>query len=171
MTSNYEDNNRNLSRLDNDSKNNYEADYFELLSAYLDGELEPSERTKVQQWLDEDPEIKQVYLKLLKLHQKMQNSAVPPNNISAEEVSAGVFEQLDRTERQRKRFAWSGGAIAAILLAAITGLIPGTNSTGLRMAKSPPKIATPIMLAVAVNKPAIKIPKAAKAYPQKTITQ
>lgn len=173
MTSNYEDNNRNLTKLDKDNTSNYEVDYFELLSAYLDGELEPSDRTQVQQWLDNDPEIKKAYLKLLKLHHQMQNSALPPSNISAEEVATGVFEQLDRTKHYRKGLVWGGGAIAATILAAIAGLIPGTNLTGLRMAKypEPTNLSAPIMLAVAVNKPAINIPKAAQTYPQKGTIQ
>ena len=166
MTFNYEDNNHNSSRPNNDQE-----DYFELLSAYLDGELEPAECAKVQQWLDEEPEIKRIYIQLLKLQNQMQNSAAPPSTISTAELSAGVFSQLDRTKRKQRSLVWCGSAIAAAVLAAISGMIPGINFSSLRMAKSSTQtdFSAPIMLAVAVNKPAINIPKAATTYPPKNI--
>ena len=175
MTFNYEDNNRNLSRPNRSKINNHQEDYFELLSAYLDGELEPAECARVQQWLDENAEIKRVYTRLLKLQSQMQNSAAPPSTISTAELSAGVFHQLDHTKRQQRSLVWCGSAIAAAVLAAMSGMLSGINFSSLRMAKSPEtNFSAPIMLAVAVNKPAINIPKAATTYPPqdiKTITR
>ncbi len=172
MTFNYEDNNRNLSSRPNSSNiNNYQEDYFELLSAYLDGELEPAECAKVQQWLDEEPEIKRVYTQLLQLQSQMQNSAVPPSTVSTDELSARVFSQLEKTKHKQRSLVWCGGAIAAAVLAAMSGIVPGISFSSLKMVKSPAQtnFSAPIMLAVAVNKPAINIPKAATTYPRNNI--
>ena len=57
---------------------------FELLSAYLDGEVSPAERQQVQQWLDTDPEIQQLYVKLLRLQQSVPRIPVPSSGSSSE---------------------------------------------------------------------------------------
>ena len=47
-----------------DMDNQFER--FELLSAYMDGELTAEERKQVQQWLDSDPEFHELYKQLLR---------------------------------------------------------------------------------------------------------
>ncbi|MEM9769414.1 MAG: zf-HC2 domain-containing protein, partial [Cyanobacteria bacterium P01_D01_bin.71] len=47
-------------------------DRFELLSAYLDGEVSPDERRLVATWLDKDPEAQCLYRRLLQLRQGFQ---------------------------------------------------------------------------------------------------
>ena len=142
-------------------------DHFELLSAYIDGELTASERNQVQAWLDRDPKIKHLYTQLLTLQGQMQHSVAPPSNKSVAEISAGVFREIDRTCRWQRRLVWGGSAIAASLFAAMSGMIPGITPFSFRMAEvKPPTTATSdsVMLAVAVNKPAVNIPKAATGY-------
>lgn len=138
------------------------ADYFELISAYIDGELSPAEKNQVQYWLDQDPKIKRTYTQLLALQGNMQRSIAPPSNKSVEEITTGVFQTIDQHRYQRK-LIWGSGAIAASLLA-VASLIPGLNPLKLNLAsrQTPTRRAEPssVMLAVAVNKPAINIPKA-----------
>lgn len=137
---------------------------LELLSAYIDGELSAVERNQVQIWLDEDPQFKQLYSQLLALQGQIQHSVAPPSEKSVSEITAGVFRAVDRKRRQRKLF-WGGSALAASILAAVAGLIPGTAPLRMATRENPAEIESKtVMLAVAVNKPAIDIPKALDGY-------
>jgi anti-sigma factor RsiW len=143
-----------------------EAHRFELLSAYIDGEATVAERKQVQQWLDNDPEIKQTYLQLLQLQDRMQNLSVPSQAISADILTERVFNQIDRRNR-KKAIIW-GGAIAATVVATVSSLIPLPTSS-LRMAKDSiqNQVSKPMMVAVSLNKPTVVIPKAAVAAPNR----
>ncbi|MBE9167554.1 zf-HC2 domain-containing protein [Pleurocapsales cyanobacterium LEGE 06147] len=151
------------------SKLNYtEEDCFELLSAYLDGEATPQERQQVQQWLDCDPEIKKIYLQLRRLHDDLQNLAAPITSTPAEHVSAKVFECIDRSQRRRRTLLWGSGAIAALFVAALSNFF-STSSPTFKLVQSPEldSASQTLMVAVAVNKPAVRIPKTAVASPQR----
>ena len=137
------------------------TDCFELLSAYIDGELSSTERNQVQCWLDQDPQVKNLYTQLLSLQSSMQLSVAPPSSKSVAEITTGVFQSIDR--RRQRRLILTGSAIAAAILTTITALIPGITPPGLRVAesgKADDTTSESIMLAVAVNKPAINIPQA-----------
>ena len=141
---------------------NLESDSFEILSAYIDGELSPVEKQQVQAWLDQDPKIKNLYTKLLSLQRQIQHSVVPPNQKSIEEITAGVFHTINVDRyRHRRRLIFGTSAISAPVLAAITGTFSGNSSVQLANTDSPSTISPVTMLAVAVNKPAINIPKMA----------
>ncbi|WP_019505787.1 anti-sigma factor [Pleurocapsa sp. PCC 7319] len=142
-------------------------DYFELVSAYIDGELSASDRNQVQVLLDQDSEVKHLYTQLLALQSQMQNSWAPPSNKSASEVSLQVFREIDRTHNRQRGLVLGGGVLVASLLAAMSGIIPGITPLSFRMAniESPTTVnSDSVMLAVAVNKPAVNIPKAATGY-------
>ena len=141
------------------------TDSFELLSAYIDGELSPAEKKQVQTWLDSDPQFKQTYTQLLNLQGQIQNFVIPPNEKSTAEITAGVFESIDRSHRRRS-LTWIGGAIAASAVAAISGIIPGFSPLSVNMAKvnSPNSNPEQVMLAVAIDQPAINIPKSVNGY-------
>ncbi len=144
--------------------NNSQPDPFELLSAYIDGEVTPQERQQVQQWLDNDPEIKQLYRQLLTLQSGIQGLSVPsPPEISTTTLSENVFAAIDRNRNRKRLLLWGGGAIAATILATISGLLPGSNSPSLRLAESVKQETAkkPVLVAVTLNQPAIKIPKTA----------
>ncbi|HHP7232150.1 MAG TPA: anti-sigma factor family protein [Xenococcaceae cyanobacterium] len=161
MTSNYGD----LPDYQQLETNDSQPDYFELLSAYIDDEVTPQERQQVQQWLDNDPEIKQVYLQLLSLQNEIQALSVPASAVvPPETVAKNVFVTLDRTRNYRKILVWGGGAIAATMVATLSGLLPGLNSSSLRLADAiNQRIRTeePVLVAVTLNQPAVKIPKTA----------
>lgn len=136
-------------------------DRFELLSAYIDGELSATDRNRVQTWLDEDPQLRQLHCQLLALQGQIQHSTAPSSEKSTAEITAGVFQSLDR-QRHQRRLVWGGSAIAASLLAALS-FIPGTSQWRIAQ-ESVEDRATPVMLAVALNKPAIDIPKGIEGY-------
>ena len=163
MTSKHDDFKYNEAAFNLGEDESLPIDCFELLSAYIDGELSPNQRTQVQRLLDRRPEIKSLYIQLLTLQGQMQSSIAPPSNKSVAEITAGVFQSIEQRRRQR-RLIWGGSVIAASVLAGITGLIPGFTP-GLRMAEIPARGGSQsVMLAVAVNKPAINIPKAVNGY-------
>jgi len=142
------------------------TDNLELISAYLDDELSPREKAEVQTWIDLDPELKALYISMLKVQGQMQNLAVPQSDRSVEEITANVFQSLDLRRRQRRLWV-AGTALAASLVAGILGSFSGSDSGGLRMAQSPlveESQPSTVMLAVALNKPAINIPKAIDSY-------
>jgi len=165
MTSNFDAFEPDKFAYDSGEEAELSTDAFELLSAYIDGELSPTERTEVQGWLDQDPKIKNLYTQLLTLQGSMQVSIAPPSSKSVAEITTGVFQLIER--RRQRRFIFAGSAIAASMLATAIGLIPGLTSSELRIAElenSENLVSETMMLAVAVNKPAINIPKAVNGY-------
>jgi anti-sigma factor RsiW len=151
---------------DNQKLNSSKEDCFELLSAYLDGEVTPQERQQVQQWLDSDPEIKKIYLQLQRMHSGIQGINIPSANTSSQQISQEVFATIDRRQQKQRVLIWGGGAIAAMCLVALSNIFSGSGSVNFKFAnslKQDKSVNQPLMVAVAVNKPAVKIPKAAKA--------
>ena len=150
-----------------------EGDCFELLSAYIDGEATSAECQQVQELLDNDPEIKKLYIQLLRLQGEMHSLDVPiPQDISPEVISQKVFAEVERSRNQKKLFLWGGGVIATTIIAAISGIVPGFNSPSLKLAVNSPEsqiketISEPVMVAVTLNQPTVTIPKAAiSAFP------
>ncbi|VEP18879.1 conserved hypothetical protein [Hyella patelloides LEGE 07179] len=167
MTSNYDDFSEYVAP--SSELEDAEFDYFELLSAYIDGEATIAERKQVQHWLDNDPEIKQTYLQLVKLQGGMQNLTAPTQEkVSAEILSEQVFNRIDRRSNQKRAIIW-GSAIAATIIGAISGIVPNPLSpTSLRMAENSPQNnqPQPMMVAISLNKPAVVIPKAAVSEPK-----
>ncbi len=152
-------------------------DCFELLSAYLDGEVTATERRQVEEWLSTDASIKCLYKRLLNLRQGLQNIPVPTGNQS----SATTVEQVLARVNRRYQLSWlfGGAAVAACILGAISGLFPGNSSRMLEIATTPPaaeltpkatdqtSAESPLM--VALNNPVIEIPKTAVAPTQKPV--
>lgn len=140
-------------------------DRFELLSAYLDGEVSSAERRQVEEWLDTDPSVKCLYLRLLRLRSGLQNIPVEATQ-SPEEIVQQVWKKL----RYRSRWAWVLGGAIAVCAISIFGLIPGSNSRNLQIAQQPTAAPAPVAtepqapaspLMVAINNPVIEIPKTA----------
>lgn len=147
-----------------------QRDRFELLSAYLDGEVTATERQQVMAWLETDPQAQQQYAKLLKLRQGLQAMPVPQPAKSTERTTKEIFAKIDR-HRQRRTLILGGGAIAALFVGLISSVVPNSQSLSPQLAQSSTPAssevnAEPIM--VALNEPAIKIPKAAIAPEKKS---
>ena len=140
-------------------------DRFELLSAYLDGEVTASERRQVEDWLANDPEVQCLYRRLLQLRQGLRTMPVPPAQQAVEQTTQQVFARLNR--RSKTVGAWRGAAIAAVFVGALSGVLPGRQSIVPQLAQSP----NAETLMVALNTPVIEIPKASAATPENSVEQ
>lgn len=139
---------------------------FELVSAYLDGEVSGTQRQQVQQWLDHDPDVQQLHQNLLRLRQSLQTLPTPEPSYNTEDLIAGVFAAEE--ERQHRRWwLWGGSAIAAALVGA-GSLFLGSGSLSPRLAEQPVE-SDRDRLMIAVNQPVVEIPAVANANPEATL--
>jgi anti-sigma factor RsiW len=144
-------------------------DRFELLSAYLDGEVTATERKQVEDWLAHDQSVKQLHQRLLKLRSGLRTMPIPQSQQPVAETVDKVLGRLNR--RLRLLHMFGGAAVAACALGVVSGLFSGDSRT-MQFAKQPseqtqsnavkPATASPIMVAVTLNEPPVKIPKTAK---------
>ena len=145
-------------------------DCFELLSAYLDGEVTATERRQVEEWLSTDTSIKCLYKRLLNLRKGLHDIPVPATAQSSEVTINQVLTRVNR--RYRLNWMLGGAAAAACILGAISGLFP-SNSRMLEIATTQPTELTPTAadspLMVALNNPVIEIPKTAIAPTEKPV--
>jgi anti-sigma factor RsiW len=135
---------------------------FELLSAYLDGEVTAAERKQVQEWLDTDPQIQKLYTRLLRLHQGIDSIPIQPAAPPALDLSEQVFQRVDRQRRGKRLVFIGGAAIVAVVVGAIN-LLFGYDSPVRQVAEGPQ---APIgidseQLTIALNHPIVEIPAAA----------
>ncbi|MGK7872282.1 MAG: anti-sigma factor [Xenococcaceae cyanobacterium] len=169
MTSNFETSKNNREpAFDKSEVHKPERDRFELLSAYLDGEVTAAERRQVQQWLDTDAKVQQLYMRLLRLRQHIQNIPIPRAEQSAQQISEQVFRRIDRRQRFRRVFLWGGGAIAAVFVGAVSNLLPGAYLPDLRIAQPSPTSTDSELLMIALNRPVVEIPPLAVPSPHKS---
>lgn len=155
------------------SSNLMQRDRFELLSAYLDGEVTAAERKVVEAWLANDPAVQRLHSRLLKLRHGLQNMPVPAATQTAEQTAHQVFDRLER--RPKLSLVWGGAAIAALFVGALaSSILPGNQSSVPQLAKGSqqqqPAIEAPQtnaneVLLVALDKPLVDIPKAPVAIP------
>ena len=142
-------------------------DRFELLSAYLDGEVTAAERRQVEEWLANDASVKCLYARLLKLRQGLQAMPVPAPEQPLEKTVQHVMARL----RRRSQLAWAfgGAAVAACVIGSLAGIIPGGDTKPLQMAQQriepiqqtpEPAAVEGSPLMVALNNPVVEIPKA-----------
>jgi anti-sigma factor RsiW len=145
-------------------------DRFELLSAYLDGEVTAAERRQVEEWLAKDASVQCLYARLLKLRQGLRTLPVPTPQQPPEVTAQQIFARL----RRRSRLGWmvGGASIAACVIGAVSGLLPDGQSRVPQLAQKPQiqstqttsaYIAPASPLMVGLNNPVIEIPKAAVA--------
>jgi negative regulator of sigma E activity len=146
--------------------NTIKRDRFELLSAYLDGEVTAAERRQVEEWLKE-PEMQRLYARLMSLRGGLQKMPVPASQMSAEETAKQVFVKLNR--RPKRLLLLGGGAIAAMFIAGVSGLM-GQQSFSPQLAQTPQTTnVSSDGLMIALNNPVIEIPKAPVANPEKSV--
>ncbi|MDY6897642.1 MAG: zf-HC2 domain-containing protein [Cyanobacteriota bacterium] len=159
-------NDRNTNNLTG-AKNMVKRDRFELLSAYLDGEVTAAERRQVEEWLANDSSVQNLHKRLLSMRQGLRNLPVPQSGKSIEETVDSVITRLRR--RTRKAWMFGGAAVAACVIGSLASLIPN-NEPGLRFANksleqtqqaSSEEIASLPM--VTLNQPLVRIPKATQS--------
>ncbi|MBM0741566.1 Fis family transcriptional regulator [Phormidium sp. CLA17] len=141
-----------------------QRDRFEMLSAYMDGEVTADERRMVEEWLANDPTVQKLHFRLLKLRQTFQAMPVPTANEKA--VQQTVDAVLARVDR-RSRFSaiWGGIALAAVAVGAVSTSLMGDRSPFFQMAQSSRDGAQtqtavkPEPLLIALDQPLIAISK------------
>ncbi len=147
-------------------------DRFELLSAYLDGEVTATERKQVQEWLDNDESVKQLYARLLRLRQGVLHLPIPQS-----QATEATVQQVMGRLRRRSRMIWicGGSAIAATIISVVSGFLPNNELGTVQFAQQrlekteqsePEPVVATTPLRVALNSPIIPIPKAAKSLPE-----
>jgi len=110
---------------------------FELLSAYLDGEVNLAERQQVQKWLDTEPQFKELYLSLLRLEREIEQLPIATSALAANQVAQQVFAQIAQ-ENRRYRWLFGTGLLLTALLAAMVspGLWKMLNPPEMHMAQN-----------------------------------
>ncbi len=98
-----------------------QRDRFELLSAYLDGEVTADERRQAEDLLANDDKSKQLYARLLKLREGFQGMPLAQPQ-PVEDTVAQVMNRLDRRRTPSRRTWALGGAVAAAMVASLSGL-------------------------------------------------
>jgi anti-sigma factor RsiW len=137
---------------------------FDLISAYLDGEVTPSERHEVQYWLDTDPEAKKLYHRLRDLQARFQQIPVPAT-APAERLAEKVFQKLDR--QRKRRFFLYGGAVVATMAIALISHGFGRQDSVPQMANHPSGVSPEgDSLMIALNHPILDLPSAEEKSPQ-----
>lgn len=137
-------------------------DRFELLSAYLDGEVTASERRQVEEWLDNDAETQKLYARLLALRQNFQALPAPSNTQSVEQTIQQVFGKIEK-RRQRRSLKWGGAAVAAVVIAALSSVVPGRQVLQMANVNSP---ASSEKVLVALNTPLVELPESTVETPK-----
>lgn len=150
---------------------------FELVSAYIDGEVTPAERRQVEDLLASDPVTKHLYQRLLNLHNEIRYIPMPPT-VPVEEIVDQVFQKID--EKQQRVKVWRGGAIAAVFVAIASSVISQTlvpemakrpKSESVQVALNEPviEIVQPNDLILTIDQPLLEIPVVEKAVDQKDV--
>ena len=130
---------------------------FELLSAYLDGEVTPDEYHMVKSWLTDDPGVQCLYQRLLSLRRGLQTLPTPPVTVPVEQTVESVMIRL--SQRFRLTMLAGAGTAAALLLAGLSGLFEGQIGF-LELARNRQLSPESDVLEIALDQPAIEIPQA-----------
>lgn len=143
-------------------------DRFELLSAYMDGEVTAAERQQVEDWLVNDPSMQALHGRLLTLRDGFQSMPIPASAQSTQQTIDGVFARLDR--RPKRRLLLGGAALAAGLVGAVSLLFAGEGA--FQTAKDPAQSIDSAdnapkqeAILIALDKPVVMIPKAPVSAP------
>lgn len=121
-----------LSTFDSDNLNQaidapdaHKRDRFELLSAYLDGEVTALERKQVESWLATDPTVQRLHTRLLNLRYGLQSMPVPVASQPLEQRVEQVFSRIDRRPKLALVWGGVGAAVAAGLIGILANALPG----------------------------------------------
>ena len=154
MMSNFEQ--QHLQSADPDDMND-QFERFELLSAYLDGEVTAKERRQVQQLLDTDPQFHQLYVQLSRLQREIPTIPLSPSPVSSQKLSESVFEKVDHQNQTRLLIRWGSMLVATVVVGIISNFYLEKQSLSPNFADVE---AEP--LTIALNHPAVEIPSSAQ---------
>jgi anti-sigma factor RsiW len=145
-----------------------EIEKFELLSAYLDGEVSTEERQQVERWIQEDIAFRTMHQSLRSTQKSWANLPEAEASVPLDNFADGVFAKIDQ-RRQRNWLKIGGSAIAAAVLAVGGSLAAGWDGfsnpvpqmANISLPTSLPAslefLPNPAPLMVALNKPIVEI--------------
>ncbi len=107
-------------------------DRFELLNAYLDGEVTATERQQIDEWLTTDPKVQCLYTRALKLRQKWQIMSPLTQQPIANKVEQRF---LSRKIKPKSAVFRETVLLAVMVLVALSGVLPEPQSYVLPMAQ------------------------------------
>jgi len=140
---------------------------FELLSAYIDGEVTETEEQLVEQWLSDDVDFRRLYQQQMKLRQSLIDLPVPiaANSSAKKETEImidRVFAEIDKRSQRRKwKLAGIGISVAAVV--GVFGSLFTFNSSPqfspvANSVKAPAPVAEEPVL-IAMEEPLVPLPK------------
>ncbi len=140
---------------------------FELLSAYIDGEVTETEEQLVEQWLSDDVDFRRLYQQQMKLRQSLIDLPVPvaANSSAKKETEVmidRVFAEIDKRSQRRKwKLAGIGISVAAVV--GVFGSLFTFNSSPqfspvANSVKAPTPVAEEPVL-IAMEEPLVPLPK------------
>ena len=140
---------------------------FELLSAYIDGEVTDAEEQLVEQWISDDVNFRHLYQQQLKLRQLLIDLPVPVAAHSSAKLETDVMinrvmAEIDKRSQRRKwKLAGIGISIAAVV--GIFGSLFTFNSSPqfspvANSIKSPAQVKEEPIL-IAMEEPLVPLPK------------
>ena len=111
----------------------HQRDRFELLNAYLDGEVTAAEQRQVEDWLTTDSAAQRLYSRALGLRQKWQ--LMSP--LAQQPVASEVKQMFSCREKPKRDVLWKATVLAAVLLGALSSVLPERQSPVLPFAQGP----------------------------------
>jgi anti-sigma factor RsiW len=120
----------------------HQRDRFELLSAYLDGEVTATERRQIEDWLTSEPQVQSLYARALKLRQEWQMMAIPLAQHPVERI-VGQMSLHNRKKRPKMAGVWGASVLAAVVISALLGVLPERQSPVPTMAQAPQLMVKP----------------------------
>lgn len=111
-----------------------DRDRFELLTAYLDGEVTAAERREVEDRLTTDPEVQHLYARVLQLRQKWQTIPTLAQQPVERTLGQG-FPGLHN--RSKMAVVWCGTVLVAVLLSSFLGVPPEHQSSVSSITQAP----------------------------------
>lgn len=130
-------------------------DRFELLSAYLDGEVTPEERQMVLDWMKSDPKAKGLYNRLIRLRQGFREGGHSPC-YDADATVSRVFQCLNY---RMQLVGMAGFGVFVLGVLSVLSGSAGHHQSIWRMVSNPQAE----YLEIALDQPAFPIPKAPTA--------
>ena len=112
----------------------HNRDRFELLNAYLDGEVTADERRQIENWLATDSQVQCLYARTLKLRQKWQMMSPLAQQPTASEIKQTF---VCRKTKPKKAVLWETILLTAVVLTASSGILPERQSSVLPIAQDP----------------------------------
>ena len=135
-------------------------DRFELLSAYLDGEVTADERRQVNHWLSNDQDVQCLYQRLLQLRRGIEKLPVP----TAAPVETTIQQVFARLQRQFRIALMAGAGTAAVIcLGTMSGFFDDRPGIFRFAQVQSGDLTHESVLEVALDEPVIEIPKATVA--------